>query len=90
MPCTCVAPASTEASVLATANSLSLCVWMPSGVSTVPAACFVSRAISSGSEPPLVSHITTRIGAGVSGRAWIVFAAYSGFAFQPSKKCSAS
>ena len=89
MPCTWTAPASTAASELATARSQSLCVWMPSGTSTAAAASLVSAATSSGMLPPLVSHITTII-APPSTAAWIVLRAYSGFAFQPSKKCSAS
>ena len=55
-PCTCVAPASTAARVLATATSESLWVWMPRMPSNrlrTSATISVSRPVS---VPPLVSH----------------------------------
>ena len=57
--CTCVAPACTASSVLATASSMSLCVWMPIAQSTVEIASETPSMIACGSDPPLVSHSVT-------------------------------
>ena len=61
VPWICRAPARTAASVLATAFSVSLWVWMPR---CVPGTCLATSAtispISCGSVPPLVSHSTTQ------------------------------
>ena len=61
VPCTWVAPASTATSVLATAQPASSWVWIPSATSG-SAACTSSTTWCTyvGSEPPLVSHSTTR------------------------------
>lgn len=58
VPCTCIAPASTAASVLATAHPVSLWQWMPSST-PMPAAALTISPIHAGSMPPLVSHSTT-------------------------------
>ncbi len=61
VPWTCVAPASTAMSVLATAQPPSLWQWIP--IATPGSACATSStasAMSLGSEGPLVSHRTTR------------------------------
>src|ERR671930_111379 len=61
VPCTGVAPACTAARTLATAQSASLCVWMPTA--TPPPSPAITSAVASatwwGSEDPLVSHSTT-------------------------------
>ncbi len=55
-PCTWVAPASTAASVLATAQPVSLWQWMPTRVWVeVMTSCTTSET-QLGSMPPLVSH----------------------------------
>ena len=61
VPCTCVAPASTAISELATAQPPSLWQWMPIATpgSARPTAA-TSRATSLGSEGPFVSHRTRR------------------------------
>ena len=62
VPCTCVAPAATAASVLATATSQSLWQWMPTSHAQRLARPPSTRsAISSGSVPPLVSHRMTTL-----------------------------
>ena len=61
VPWTCVAPASTATSVLATAQPESSCVWMPSATPGCAArTAATTSAICEGSEPPLVSQRTTR------------------------------
>ena len=61
VPCTWRTPARTAASVLATAFSVSLWVWMPS---RSPGIFFTTsptmRSISCGKVPPLVSHSTSQ------------------------------
>ena len=57
--CTCVAPASTASSVLATAMSPSLCTWMPMAQSTASSAFVTPSTIAPGSAPPLVSQSAT-------------------------------
>ena len=61
VPCTWRTPARTAASVLATAFSVSLCVWMPSRspgifLATSP----TMRSTSCGRVPPLVSQSTSQ------------------------------
>ena len=60
VPCIWRAPASTAASVQATAFSVSSWVWMPSRSPGMPAAITspVMRPISDGRVPPLVSQST--------------------------------
>ena len=61
VPCTCVAPASTAVSVLATAQPESSWQWMPSAAPGSASRTTASAVrICGGSEPPLVSHSTTR------------------------------
>ena len=91
VPCTCVAPARTAASVLATATSQSLWQWMPSSHAERAAAPRRTRsAISSGSVPPLVSHRMTHVRPGVLRRPAASAGRTPGCALKPSKKCSAS
>ncbi len=56
VPCTCVQPASTAASALATARSPSLWVWIPRRVGTVALTTPTTSAMKLGRLPPLVSH----------------------------------
>ena len=62
VPCTCRAPASTAASVFATALPVSSCAWIPSRSPGTPAAttAAVIAPTSAGSVPPLVSQSTTQ------------------------------
>ena len=60
VPCTCVAPASTAASELATAHAVSSWQWMPSLTWVACSTSLTTSAIPSGSMPPLVSHRATR------------------------------
>ena len=55
-PCTWVAPASTAASVLATAQPVSLWQWMPTRTSVVSITSWTTSETHLGSIPPLVSH----------------------------------
>ena len=59
VPCTCVAPASTAASVLATAQPVSLWQWMPTRPSVVDTTSCTTSPTQPGSIPPLVSHSAT-------------------------------
>ena len=54
--CTCVAPACTAITELATAISQSLWQWMPIGVLNLATTCCVMAKMSFGKVPPLVSH----------------------------------
>ncbi|MBV6476602.1 MAG: hypothetical protein MOGDAGHF_02197 [Rhodocyclaceae bacterium] len=56
VPCTCVAPACTAITELATAISQSLWQWMPIGVLNCETTFFVMSKMTSGKVPPLVSH----------------------------------
>ncbi len=58
VPWTMVAPASTAASEFATANSLSLCAWMPTLALNMEWASRTALSISLGRLPPLVSQRT--------------------------------
>ena len=60
VPCTCMAPASSEANALANANPESSWVCMPIAAFTADIAARVQAATSSGSDPPFVSHKTMR------------------------------
>ena len=61
VPCTCVAPASTAVSVLATAQPESSWQWIPSAVPGSASRTTASAVrICGGSEPPFVSHSTRR------------------------------
>ncbi len=88
-PCTCVAPAATAASELATASSASLWQWMPSGTPTAARAARVASVTVAGTLPPRVSQRQSSV-APASAAACRQRSAYSGFERQPSKKCSAS
>ena len=91
VPCTWSTPADTAASVLATAHSVSLWTWMPSGLSGFTTFFTSARiaVISWGTQPPLVSQ-STRQWAPAASAARRVASAYSRFRLKPSKKCSAS
>ena len=61
VPCTCVAPASTAMSVLATAQPPSSWQWMPIATpGSASRTSVTSRAMSLGSDGPFVSHSTSR------------------------------
>ena len=61
VPWICRQPACTAMSELATAFSVSLCVWMPRfAPGTTWTTSETMRSTSCGSEPPLVSHSTTQ------------------------------
>ena len=73
-----MAPASTAASVLATAQPVSLWQWMPSWAPVVPAAPTISPT-QGGSIPPLVSQRTTT-SAPASAAVCTTSSAYAGLA----------
>ena len=59
VPCTWVAPASTAAIELATAQPVSLWQWMPTRAEVAATASATTSATWSGSMPPLVSQRAT-------------------------------
>ena len=56
VPCTWLAPASTAASVLATAQPVSLWQWMPTRTPVVSMTSLTTSETHGGSIPPLVSQ----------------------------------
>ena len=94
VPCTMSAPATTPSSVLATASSQSLWVWIPTLAElpisrSAPRIASTPALIADGMLPPLVSQRTTQDApARAAERQTSV--AYSASRAKPSKKCSAS
>ncbi len=90
VPWICVAPDSTAVSVFATAQPESSWQWIPRSASGRASRTIASAVrICGGSEPPFVSHSTSR-SAPASAAARRQSSAYPGSSPKPSKKCSAS
>ena len=90
VPCTCVAPACTATIVFATPHPVSSWVCMPNAVFGIRSRTVLTASLTSnGSDPPFVSHSTTR-SAPASAAARRHSSAYFSSSRYPSKKCSAS